>query len=294
MLGDISNETKRANGFSPAYIYYTNVEDRRLVKGYCMEHRLWIMKESSDLIGLLYADSLEKKCDTLVVSSLSVLGEGDEGIFNRYILGTRGFLNIRPVDGVIDDKEEMISVFVRKEREYRTNKVWNIKKKAIDDGKYCGGRLPYGYYAMSKQLFVDKYESFIVKFIFYRLSQGCSEYGIMKELNLRGFHNRAGKPFMTGSIHSIVQRKRFYQGYLRTYDGGEVKGNFTPLIDEDGLVSKDYIKRHFDEETEKRIAQSRRLAKQSTEFHYHVAPYMLEKERGGIKRGRTPQYEKPV
>lgn len=323
LYGAISNEDKIACGYTPAYIYAYGdtqeemVEERTAVKRYCMEHCLWVMKEVTDVgsrdgfTGLLYSiGSLKDRTETLVIKDIGALGEGYEGLFHRYILGTRGFTDLRTVVPFKDEYKEMMEVFVRKEKEIRTKRIIGVKKKKIEEGHYCGGRLPYGYYVMNKKLFIDKYEGFIVKFIFYRLTQGCSEYGITKELNLRGFHNRANKPFMTGTIHSIVKRKRFYQGYLKTYDGAEVKGDHVPLLlDDDKLVTEEFVKAHFDTEIEKRIANSKFRAKHYDKMTYHVVPYFIEQKNGRInkkkvgrpkisdqptkKKGRVPQSVKP-
>lgn len=305
MKGTPSNEEKIAGGFTPAYIYaYGRTEEemkekRKALKDYCMVNCLWIMKEVTDigdiegLKGLLYtAGKLEKKTETLVIYDIDVLGEGYEGLFHRYILGTRGFLDIRTIIPFKDEYKEMMEVFVRKEREIRTDRMERIKWKSREDGHYCGGRLPYGYYSMSGRLFVDKYESFVVKFIFHRLEQGASFYAVGKELNLRGFHNRSGKPFTTSSIISISKRKRFFQGYLTTQDGREVKGDFTPLLSEEGdLVSSAWVNEHFDTETEERIAKSKRLAKEYDK-RYYVTPYLVEKKDGKVTRKKVKRRKK--
>ena len=176
--------------------------------------------------------------------------EEREREYLRYKLGCRGFVVC--TDG---SDNPLIDYFVEREKEYWKKARIRGKEKRRESGKFMGGQIPYGYYKANKKLYVEEYESFVVKFCFYRFSQGCGYAGIAKELNLRKFRNRNGNPFKAGSIQNIIENKRLYQGYF-TYDGVEVKGDFKGILeDSEELLTKEWKNRVFDEATEAKIAE---------------------------------------
>ena len=302
----IKKEEYIANGFrvTDAYVYVESEEEvpgkKKEIKDYCMSNRLYVRQIYTDIGSkewlryLIYGIKRKKEVpDRIVIYSPEMLGEDrNEVLTNRIEIGIRGYREIEFVKGDDPDKE-FADYYIRKHIENIGSRNLEIKKQKALNGGFFGGRVPYGYYCMNGKLFQDNYESFVVKFIFYRLTQGCSEYGISKELNLRGFHNRKGNDFLPGSIHSIASRKRFYQGYGEV-DGVEVKGSYIPLLEEtDELISEAFVKRHFNKEIEEKIIKSKERAKKYGSIEYSVSPFLVTDKRG-TKRGRIPKYEKPI
>ena len=191
----------------------------------------------------------------------------NERRYVAYKLGCRGF--VRFADNSYD---ALISYFIEREKTYWEHAREIGRKKKRESGGFVGGCVPYGYYRANKKIYVDEYESFVVKFCFYRYSQNCGYGGIAKELNLRGFKNRKGNPFKAGSIESIIKNKRLYQGYF-TYGDKEIKGEFRGILeDSEELLTKEWKERVFDQATEAKIAKH---AKRYGSVPQSVKPYII-------------------
>lgn len=241
MQSSISYDEYRANGFKEVW----GIGDKDLIRRFCYRERMFVTK-MVDIDTALY--SAEKPEGFVIEIPLEPM----EKKYIAYKLGCRGFVVF--TDGYTDPE---IDFFIKREKEY-WNKARTIgRDKRRESGKYMGGVVPYGYYVLKKKLYVEEYEAFVVKFVFYRFSMGCSYGGIAKELNLRKFKNRNGNPFKAGSIKSIIENKRLYQGYF-TYGDKEVKGDFKGILeDSEELLTKEWTNRVFDKETEAKIAKYR-------------------------------------
>lgn len=210
---------------------------------YCRAERL-LMTKVVDIDTALYS----KERPEGFVIDLDI--EKEEKIYLGYKLGCRGFVVF--LNGFHDP---LIDYLVEREKKYweRAREIGREKRR--ESGNIVSGHPPYGYYLLKGKMYIDKYESFIVKFVFYRYSQGCKFPSIAKELNIRGFRNRKGNPFKAGSIESIIKNRRIYQGYLKNGDS-EVKGDFKGILeDSEDLLTKDWINRVFDAETEAKISR---------------------------------------
>ena len=67
---------------------------------------------------------------------------------------------------VIGEIEETTKYFIERERQYVHDTNIRRKDQKGYAGGYTGGFVPYGYYLKDKKLYIDEYESFIVKFMF--------------------------------------------------------------------------------------------------------------------------------
>lgn len=257
MVGSISREEYKENGYRLVW----GIGDKDKINKYCKAERLLLVK-IVDIDTALYD---EDKPEGYVIEGI----EGYERDFLMYKLGLRGFVVS------IDGSNEEVEYFIKREKEYwnRAREIGKERKKK--KGQYMGGVVPYGYYVIKKKLYVDDYESFVVKFVFYRYSQGCSLGGIAKELRLRGFKNRNGNPFKAGSIESILKNRRFYQGYY-VYKDGEVKGDFRGILeDSEELLTKEWKNRVFDAETEAKIAKHKELYHSDRAVPKEIHPYII-------------------
>ena len=261
MQGSISREEFKRNGYKEVW----GIGNRDTLSKYCKSERLLLTKVV-DIDTALYS---KEKPEGYVLEN--------EGLETRYLmfkLGCRGFVR---VIGVEEDEE--IKYFIKREKEYWDKARLRGRAKRKSEGKFMGGVAPYGYYLLNGKLYVEDYESFIVKFVFYRYSQGCSFWGIAKELKLRGFKNRKGNPFKPASIESIIKNKRMYQGYL-TYDDGEIKGDYRGILeDTEELLTKEWINRVFDAETEAKIAKHRELYHGDRAVPQEIHPYIIADDR---------------
>lgn len=265
-----NKEDKREKGFKDVDALVVGI-DRDTVNRYCKENRLILNECYSSVIEVI--DS--KKRTPIVIKETGY--EGREREFYLYKIGIKREIIL--IDGEMDD---LTLYMINKEKEYRYETNIRRRDEKGFKGGYTGGFIPYGYYYKNKGLYMDDYESFIVKFVFYRHSQGCSVTGITKELNLRKFKNRNGNPFNSCSIYSILDNKRFYQGYT-VYKGKEVKGDYVGILeDSEALLTEEWKNRVFDCATEARISKHRERYHSENSVPNEIKPYILV----GTERGK--------
>ena len=252
-------EEMREKGFIDVDLYKIEGTHR-----YGMENRFIIRKEYNSLDDVMYS----KERTPLVIESTEELEEGWE--FKVFKILTKREIII--MEGEIP---EWIIKFSEKEREYQKEKTKRSRAAKGEKGGYLGGKVPYGYYTVNKRLYIDDYESFVVKFVFYRRSQGCSLGGIAKELTLRGFRNRSGKEFATASVDSILRNKRLYQGYI-TFEGKEIKGQFKGILeDTESLLTEEWKNRVFSSSIEARLNEHRKRHYSENSGPKEIKPYIL-------------------
>lgn len=297
MKSGISRKEKEENGFIRAYgyCYSASEEESRLkeqsIRDYCMENRYSIETIYSDIGGdnrlndVMYAEKMKCKPKILIVPAVKDMqSEGLELSYREFLIAQRGF-RIIFIDGSAMDETAVF--FAKRESEIRVKRMDVGRDRLAREGIFPNGRNPYGYYAMDTKLYVDKYEAFIVRFIFYRRSQGCSYYMIATELNQRNFVNRNNSSFFPMSIENVVRRKRFYQGYF-TYLGEERKGKHTPLLseDEECLWGEEFEKRILDEESEAKLQRLKDKTGRSVGKPPKVKPFIVleDKPREKAKR----------
>lgn len=110
----------------------------------------------------------------------------------------------------------------------RTSKGRNVKAAS---GAYGGGRPPYGYKAVNKQLVIDEDERKIVEYVFKRLGEGVPCLTIADELTDMGYRTRKGTHFHDTNIRSIRDNWPLYKGMYRYGPGAPwVKGVHEPIL----------------------------------------------------------------
>ena len=246
------NEYKEA-GYKEVW----GIGDKDTLFKYCRAERLLLTKVV-DIDTALYS---KEKPEGFVIGI--ELGEYEREYIG-YKLGCRGFVIF--TDGT---DNPLIDYFIKREKRYweRAREIGREKRR--ESGNIVSGHPPYGYYLLKGKMYIDKYESFIVKFVFYRYSQGCKFPSIAKELNIRGFRNRKGNPFKAGSIESIIKNRRIYQGYLKNGES-EIKGDYKGILeDSEELLTEEWKNRVFDRETEAKIA------KYSKGLNEVIKPYVV-------------------
>lgn len=242
----LSKEEKKEAGFSEVYSYLHSEE----VNKYCMSNRLYIEKYYDDIDTVLY----EGHPGVVLTDRWENFGSREEYEFVKFKLGTKGIeLKSLNDDGTY---EALMKHFIKREPEYINGLLNRKRKEKRENGEFCGGRVPYGYYLMNGKLYIDEFEGFVVKFIFYRNEMGCTLRGIARELKLRGIKTRKGTDFTGVMVRNILNRKPLYQGYMNG-----VKGKHRAIIGEDELLSREFIERTFDEEVEKKLMARKRQGK---------------------------------
>lgn len=116
---------------------------------------------------------------------------------------------------------------------YSANLSQNIKRgqrDSIANGKFCGGRVPYGYRNVDGKLVVDDKTAPYVRYIFEQYAAGTSKKDIIAAVNEKGMRNRSGGPVTFSSFTSMLKNKTYIGQY--SYKGQLVPGLAEPMIDE--------------------------------------------------------------
>lgn len=282
MKGALSYKERLDNGFEEAYGYYYAVDreegdrKKKIITDYGKENRYLVLDVFGDvgsreeLENLLYAKKI-KKVKKVIILSGEELGDEMERQYNCFMFGWKG-MEVVSMDGFKADP--LVDYITERERVSRVERMKAGRERKVAAGEQPNGRSPYGYYRSKGKLYVDEYEAFVVKFIFYRREQGCSYYMIANELNQRGFRNRNDSRFWSANIQRALENKRLYQGYF-TYNGVEHKGNHTPILGEEDLYGKRFVNKMMNEEEKAKLARIKDKYGRSAGKPPAVKPYFV-------------------
>ena len=102
-------------------------------------------------------------------------------------------------------------------------------------GGYSGGRTPFGYKAVGKQMVIVPEEAEIVRIIFrMKDDEGETYKTVVDYLNSQGYTNRSGTKFSISTVQTIYENKKVYEGFYR-YGGKDaewVKGVHEPILED--------------------------------------------------------------
>lgn len=97
-------------------------------------------------------------------------------------------------------------------------------------GGYGGGRPPYGYRAVGKQLEIDPLEARAVRYVFQRHAEGAANMRIAREMNNCAFKPRTGKEFRESNVRRILANEALYRGMYKYGNGNTVQGVHEPIL----------------------------------------------------------------
>jgi DNA invertase Pin-like site-specific DNA recombinase len=98
------------------------------------------------------------------------------------------------------------------------------------EGKYAGGRPPYGFSTSAKKTLVpDAAKVDVVRKVFSLHARRYSLSKIANELNAQGWVTTTGKPWRKQAVDRILKDKPFYRG-LYAYAGIEAKGQHEAVL----------------------------------------------------------------
>ncbi|NPC90984.1 recombinase family protein [Bacillus sp. WMMC1349] len=107
----------------------------------------------------------------------------------------------------------LVATLAQWERETISERVKDAMKKRAEEGKFNGGKVPYGYRLKNGELVTHKEEAKLVKLIFERsISLGAG--ALSRYLNKNGFRTRSGSLFQRAGILSIINNP-IYIGKIR-------------------------------------------------------------------------------
>lgn len=97
-------------------------------------------------------------------------------------------------------------------------------------GGYSGGRAPFGYKVENHSLVINEREAEIVREVFEMKDSGSTYQAICDKLNSDGKVNRSGSKFQIGSVQSIYENRKTYQGFYKYGKSDWVKGVHEPIL----------------------------------------------------------------
>ncbi|MED0739039.1 recombinase family protein [Aneurinibacillus thermoaerophilus] len=124
---------------------------------------------------------------------------------------------------------QMIGGFAEFEREMIQDRMESGKKEKAKRGGFAGGRIPYGYDSINKELVINEKEAAIVRKIFEYRKEGKTLQYIADELNNNDVPTKLGGKWSRVHIKSILDRENFYKGFYR-YSNIVTKGKHQPII----------------------------------------------------------------
>lgn len=100
------------------------------------------------------------------------------------------------------------------EQEHRTiiRRLKEGRNRAVINKGYGGGRLPYGYQRVDKEIIVDTDKIEIIKWIFTARDSKMSKNGMATKLNEGGIPSPGGKKWSHKSVISIISHEDKYKG----------------------------------------------------------------------------------
>lgn len=121
--------------------------------------------------------------------------------------------------------------FAEQERTNITLRTRAGRRVKADKGGYAGGRVPYGYDAVSGTLQINQAQAEIVRMIFYMSEvQHITQVGICEYLNDNHIYSKSGKLWKQTTVRYILLNKKFYQGYIKYGNDEWVKGQHEAIL----------------------------------------------------------------
>lgn len=108
----------------------------------------------------------------------------------------------------------------------RTTMGRNAKAK---QGEYAGGKPPYGYKAVNKELVIDEEEAAVVRIVYAEKAKGSTLRAIAELLNDKGIKNRQGNDFTFATVQKILLNEEVYKGTY-TYNDNVIKNHHEAIL----------------------------------------------------------------
>ena len=144
-----------------------------------------------------------------VVSAMENVGEGDESIL---------------LEALMEASAEYYSLDLKK-------KIRRGQRETIAKGRWCGGKVPYGYKAVDGKLVSDEKTAPILQYVFEQYANHVPMKDIIDELKRRGVRSSRGSA-LTYTTFSRALSNTAYIGKF-VYKGETVEGIAQSIIDED-------------------------------------------------------------
>ena len=117
---------------------------------------------------------------------------------------------------------------------YSANLSVNVKRgqrETLAKGRFCGGRVPFGYKIEDGKLVADERSAPIIQHVFEAYARGVSKKEIAKELNAKGVKSVTGKEIGVKTFQSALTCPVYIGKFVR--NGQEVPGCAQALISQE-------------------------------------------------------------
>ncbi len=131
--------------------------------------------------------------------------------------------------GITNLYRSILQFVAEQERKNILVRTMNGRKVKASQGGFVGGKVPYGYTSVNKELAIDYNEIRYVKMCFACLDRGMSLRKTAEFLAANGCKNRNGNPCTFALVRSIRDNRRLYEGYY-SFNGKEVEGKQERVI----------------------------------------------------------------
>lgn len=121
--------------------------------------------------------------------------------------------------------KNIVRAFDQKAPEDTSESVIKSCFSAAEQGKFLGGKVPFGYSIEKKVLIINESEAEIVREIFANAALGKTISEISDALDSKGYKNRVGKCFPANSIWTILQNEKYTGTYIYNKNGGRKRKN---------------------------------------------------------------------
>lgn len=192
---------------------------REAIEGYCKQHSLTLLKTYEDPgrsgatierpgLQQLLADATERKFQRVIVWRLDrwsrSLYQGlwlskELLVHNIEVLSVSEPLNGH--DPLSKAMRAIVQTFAELERETIKGRLWSGRRKRLEQGKFAGGSVPFGYRLRNGGLVIDPKAAEVVRLIFKLRADGLTYSKLAEEMNRRQIKAPSGGRWSPSSIH---------------------------------------------------------------------------------------------
>lgn len=175
--------------------------------------------------------------DTVIVYKTDrVARETKLYFYYLYLLEKQGIKLMSTVEEFDEDSAianiylSILQFVAEQERKNILMRTQNGIRIKASEGGFCGGKVPFGYKNVNKELEIEPGEMKYVKMVFSCLDNGMSLRATADFCAGNGAVNRNGNPFTMAIVRSIKDNRRLYEGFYKYGKGNEVLGKQERII----------------------------------------------------------------
>ncbi len=204
---------------------YSLPAQRRLLVDHCERQGLtYELYEDAGLSGetiegrpamhRLLEDVLARKVDVVLAVEMERFSRARDGVDLAVIKRVFRDAGVRfgtpaqlfdPDDVEDDFVSGLLGLLASREKFKTVERTSRGRVEAARRGRFVAAVPPYGYIRTSDGLAIYEREAEAVRFMFRRLAEGRSLYGIVDDLNARGFRPRRARRWTKGSVWSVLK-----------------------------------------------------------------------------------------